>query len=225
LQHAQIGKQSPKARLLLGDARIIAVGDDWTMSGSEKELILLGLFFVVAVNEDSAVVSGAVLSYKHVFPAWEPFVACFLGMWISDFGVYAVSRFGGRRFLDSRWMQRILAPKRVQHASRVFEKWGGFATVFSRFVLGSRTALLVASGLLRYPANKFLAVTFVGAVGWLLLVYSLFDFFGVAATALFGFRWITALTMMLFGGAGALFLGIRRRRVAASERLGQQSVN
>src|SRR5271165_2108818 len=30
------------------------------MTGTEKELILLGLFFVVAVNEDSAVVSGAV---------------------------------------------------------------------------------------------------------------------------------------------------------------------
>jgi len=34
------------------------------MTGTEKELILLGLFFVVAVNEDSAVVSGAVLSYS-----------------------------------------------------------------------------------------------------------------------------------------------------------------
>jgi len=51
------------------------------MTGTEKELILLGLFFVVAVNEDSAVVSEAVLSYKHVFPAWQPFVACFLGVW------------------------------------------------------------------------------------------------------------------------------------------------
>jgi len=53
------------------------------MTGTEKQLILLGLFFVVAVNEDSAVVSGALLSYKHVFPAWVPFVACFPGMWIA----------------------------------------------------------------------------------------------------------------------------------------------
>ena len=86
------------------------------MTGTEKQLILLGLFFVVAVNEDSAVVSGALLSYKHVFPAWEPFVACFLGMWTSDFGVYAVSRFGGRRLLDSGWMRRIVSPERVQRA-------------------------------------------------------------------------------------------------------------
>lgn len=50
------------------------------MTGTEKELILLGLFLVVAVNEDSAAVSGAVLSYQHIFPAWQPFAACFLGM-------------------------------------------------------------------------------------------------------------------------------------------------
>jgi membrane protein DedA with SNARE-associated domain len=201
---------------------VIATRNDWIMSGVEKHLILLGLFFVVAVNEDSAVVSGALLSYKHVFPAWEPFVACFLGMWISDFGVYAISRFGGRKLLDSRWMRRFVSRERVERASSVFKKWGGCATVFSRFVLGSRTALLVASGLLRYPANKFLAVTFIGAIGWLLLVYSLFDFSGVAATAIFGFRWISALAMVLFGGVGAVFLAARRRRPASSERLGQQ---
>jgi membrane protein DedA with SNARE-associated domain len=188
------------------------------MTWNERHLILLGLFFVVAVNEDSAVIGGAVLSYKQVFPAWEPFIACFLGMWTSDFAVYAVSRFGGRRLLDSRWMRRIVSAKRLQRASVLFEKWGGFATVFSRFVLGTRTAILVASGLLRYPAHKFLAVTLVGAVGWLLLVYSLFDFFGVAATAVFGFRWITALTMMFVGGTGAAVVAVRSGRGAPTSK-------
>jgi membrane protein DedA with SNARE-associated domain len=188
------------------------------MTETEKELILLGLFFAVAVNEDSAVVSGAVLSYKQVFPAWQPFVACFLGMWTSDFALYAVSRFGGRRLLGSRWVCRFVSPIRVQRASILFEKYGGFATVFSRFVLGTRTAILVASGLLKYPAHKFLAVTFAGAFGWLLLVYSLFDLFGIAATAVFGFRWIAALAMMLFGGTAAAFLAARfRKRAPISE--------
>jgi membrane protein DedA with SNARE-associated domain len=108
-------------------------------------------------------------------------------------------------------MRRIVSPKRVRRASAVFEKWGGAATIFSRFILGTRTALLVASGLLRYPVQKFLAVTFLGALGWLLLVYALFDFLGVAATAVFGFRWITALTAVLFGGTGAAFLTAKSR--------------
>jgi membrane protein DedA with SNARE-associated domain len=187
------------------------------MTGTENELILVGLFFLVAVNEDSAVVSGAILSYQHVFPAWQPFVACFLGIWTSDFAVYAVSRFGGRRLLDSRWVRRFVSQKQVERASTLFEKYGGFAIVFSRFVLGTRTALLLASGLFKYPASLFLVVTFAGAVGWLLLVYSLFDFFGVAATAVFGFRWIAALTMVLFGGTATAFLAARFRKRSISE--------
>jgi membrane protein DedA with SNARE-associated domain len=190
------------------------------MTGTEKELILFGLFLIVTVNEDSAVVSGAVLSYKHIFPAWQPFAACFLGMWMSDFAVYAVSRFGGQRLLGSHWMRRLVSPEKVQRASILFGKYGGFATVFSRFVLGTRTAVLVASGLLKYPVPRFLAFTFAGAVGWLLLVYLLFDFFGVAATALFGFRWITALTMILFGGTATALLAARssRKRAGTSAR-------
>ena len=179
------------------------------MAGTEKELILLGLFLIVAVNEDSAVVSGAILSYKHIFPAWQPFAACFLGIWMSDFAVYCVSRFGGQRLLGSHWMRRLVSPEKVQRASILFGKYGGFATLFSRFVLGTRTALLVASGLLKYPVHRFLAFTFAGAVGWLFLIYSLFDLFGLAATAVFGLRWITALMMILFGGTATAFLAAR----------------
>jgi membrane protein DedA with SNARE-associated domain len=181
------------------------------MTGTEKEMILLGLFFVVAVNEDSAVVSGAVLSYQHLFPAWQPFVSCFLGMWMSDFAVYALSRFGGQKLLGSRWVRRFVSPSQVQRSSVVFAKYGGLATIFSRFVLGTRTALLVASGLLKYPAGKFLVVTFAGAAGWLLLIYSLFSFFGLATTFVFGLRWIAAV-VVLFGGGTTVLIAVRSRK-------------
>ena len=181
------------------------------MTGTEKEMILLGLFFVVAVNEDSAVVSGAVLSYQHLFPAWQPFVSCFLGMWMSDFAVYALSRFGGQKLLGSRWVRRFVSPSQVQRSSVLFAKYGGLATIFSRFVLGTRTALLVASGLLKYPAGKFLVVTFAGAAGWLLLIYSLFSFFGLATTFVFGLRWIAAV-VVLFGGGTTVLITVRSRK-------------
>jgi membrane protein DedA with SNARE-associated domain len=182
------------------------------MTGTEKEMILLGLFFVVAVNEDSAVVSGAVLSYQHLFPAWQPFMSCFLGMWMSDFAVYALSRFGGQKLLGSCWMRRFVSPSQVQRSSVLFAKYGGLATIFSRFVLGTRTTLLVASGLLKYPAGKFLVVTFAGAAGWLLLIYSLFSFFGLATTFFFGLRWIAALVVVLFGGATTVLITARSRK-------------
>jgi membrane protein DedA with SNARE-associated domain len=192
------------------------------MTGYERDLILLGLFFAVAINEDSAVVSGALLSCNHVFPPWQPFLACFLGMWLSDFAIYAICLFGGRQVLQSRFMRSLIAPEKVAVASRWFERYGGFAVVFSRFVLGTRTALLVVSGLLKYPVQRFLTVTFAGAIGWLLLVYLLFAMLGNAATAVFGMRWVTALAMVLFSGAASAMIASRLRKDNSDPRSADQ---
>jgi hypothetical protein len=70
----------------------------------------------------------------------------------------------------------------------------------------------MASGLLKYPAHKFLAVIFAGAVDSLPLVYGLFDFFGLTATAVFGLRWITALAMILFGGTATVLLAAKSQK-------------
>jgi membrane protein DedA with SNARE-associated domain len=71
---------------------------------------------------------------------------------------------------------------------------------------------LVASGLMKYPVRRFLAVTFAGAIGWLLLVYSLFAVFGMTATAVFGMRWIAALVMVLCGGTATALIASRSRK-------------
>jgi membrane-associated protein len=166
--------------------------------------ILIGLFFLAFVQEDSAVVSSALLGYNGVFPYWLTLAACFLGMWVSDIGIYLIMRFGGRRVLESRWAQRILPLHKIDRASRWFDRYGGFTLIFSRFVLGTRTALLIVSGLLKYPSTKFLIVSSTGAIGWLLLVFLLFAFLGQSAMAVFGVRWIIALIVVISGSAAVL---------------------
>jgi membrane protein DedA with SNARE-associated domain len=172
--------------------------------------MLVGLFFLAFVNEDSAVVSGALMGCQRVFPYWETFTACFLGMWVSDFGVYLVCRLGGRPMLESKWARRLLPLDKTDQAAHWFRLNGALALVMSRCVLGIRTALLVVSGLLAYPSRRFLVVTFFGALGWLLLVFSLFATLGAGATALFGLRWAVALAAV--AGGGTMVVTTRARR-------------
>jgi membrane protein DedA with SNARE-associated domain len=174
--------------------------------------ILIGLFFLAFVQEDSAVVSGALLGSNGVFPYWQTFAACFLGMWVSDIGIYLIMKLGGRRVLESRWAQRFLPLHKIDRASRWFDRYGGFTLIFSRLVLGTRTALLIASGLLKYSTTKFLIVSSTGAIGWLLLVFSLFLFFGQPAMAVFGIRWIIALIALIGGSAAVLAARLRGNR-------------
>ena len=179
--------------------------------------ILTGLFFAVMLSEDSAIVSGALLSLNGVVPAWQAFLACFLGMWSSDFTIYLLVKTGGAKALDSRWGRALVSREKVDKASGWFSRFGGFALVFSRLVLGTRTALLVVSGLTRYPTKRFLGVTMVGALGWLLIIFTLFSVFGPPFLEVFGLRWIIALAVFVSGGGTTAFMMFRKRK----ERLAQ----
>ena len=171
------------------------------------------------LSEDSAIVSGALLALNGVVPAWQAFLACFFGMWTSDFTIYLLVKTGGAKALDSRWGRALVSQKKVELASSWFARFGGFALVFSRLVLGTRTALLVVSGLMRYPTKRFLVVTMVGALGWLLIIFTLFSVFGPPFIAVFGLRWIIALIVFVSGGGATVFMVFRKKRTPGGEPL------
>src|SRR5258708_3887668 len=101
------------------------------MHESASIAILTGLFFTVMLSEDSAIVSGALLALNGVVPAWQAFLACFLGMWSSDFTIYLLVKTGGARALDSRWGRALVSREKVDLASGWVTRFGGFALVFS----------------------------------------------------------------------------------------------
>jgi membrane-associated protein len=182
------------------------------MHGTAVLGILTGLFFTVMLSEDSAIVSGALLALNGVVPAWQAFLACFLGMWSSDIAIYLLVKTGGVRALDSRWGRALVSRKKVESASSWFTRFGGFALVFSRLALGTRTALLVVSGLMRYPTKRFLGFAMVGALGWLLIIFTLFTVIGPPFIAVFGLRWIIALVVLVPGGGATAFMVFRKKK-------------
>src|SRR5258707_6793704 len=111
--------------------------------------ILIGLFFLAFVQEDSAVVSSALLGYNGIFPYWLTFAACFLGMWVSDIGIYLLMKLGGRHVLESRWAQRLLPLHKTDRASRWFDRYGGYTLILCRFILGTRNPILILVRLFR----------------------------------------------------------------------------
>src|ERR1700740_1453901 len=182
------------------------------MHGTAVIGILTGLFFTVMLSEDSAIVSGALLALNGVVPAWQAFLAFFFGVWSSDLTIYLLVKSGGARALDSRWGRALVSREKVDKASGWFARFGGFALIFSRLVLGTRTALLVVSGLMRYPTKRFLVVTLVGALSWLLLIFTLFAIFGTPFLAVFGLRWIIALVALISGGGATVLMIFRKRK-------------
>jgi hypothetical protein len=92
-------------------------------------------------------VSDSSLTKEHHQESAVPPCSFLQGMFLG------ASKTGGARALDSRWDRALVSQKKVESASSLVTRFGGFALVFSRLVLGTRTALLVVSGLTRYPPS------------------------------------------------------------------------
>jgi membrane protein DedA with SNARE-associated domain len=77
----------------------------------------------------------------------------------------------------------------------------------------------VVSGLMRYPTKRFLAVTMIGALGWLLIIFTLFSLFGPPFIAVFGLRWIIALVVFVSGGGATALMVFRKRKERVAQTL------
>lgn len=75
---------------------------------------------------------------------------------------YAIGRWGGRVALDKLKVD----PKRQQYIDDLFERRGGLAILFARFVDGSRQLNGIVAGILRMPWWTFTAYNAAGALLW-----------------------------------------------------------
>jgi len=96
------------------------------------------------------------------------FIACFLGIWLGDVGLYSLARFGGRKWFERSSFQKHAA--RIAHSEKWFAKRGTLILIFSRCVPGARLPTYLAAGFLRLPLPRFLAVTGAAACVWTLVI-------------------------------------------------------
>src|SRR5262245_45379014 len=143
-----------------------------------------GLFLATFVLEDVAAVgTGLLLASGGI--SWPPaFIACFLGIWMGDAGLYAVARYAGRGWFERSSLRRFGA--RVAESERWFAERGTPILIFSRFVPGARLPTYLAGGFLRVPMPRFLFVTGLASCVWTLAILFLAQTFGARLTSWLG---------------------------------------
>jgi membrane protein DedA with SNARE-associated domain len=138
-----------------------------------------GFFFGTFLLEDVAAVGAGLLLASHHISWPSAFVACFLGIWLGDVGLYAIARQGGRRWFDRSRFSRHAA--KVDRSEQWFSQRGTAILIFSRLVPGARLPTYLAAGFLRVPLPRFLLVTGVAAFAWTLVVLRLAELAGTRA--------------------------------------------
>lgn len=138
-----------------------------------------GLFFLTFLSEDAAVLSGALLASTDGMEVVPAFLACFLGIWAGDVGLYGLARFFGRPILSKFGGEAM--GERIARSEEWFRRRGVWTLVLCRVVPGTRVPTYLTAGFLRMPAVLFAGATGVLAVVWVALVFQVVGQFGKAA--------------------------------------------
>jgi membrane protein DedA with SNARE-associated domain len=180
-------------------------------------LVFMSLVFGTFISEDLACLTAGLLIQRGELSASSGILACTLGIFVGDVGLWGVGRVFGRAALAWPGIAHRLDQERSRELRGLLERHAAAAIVGSRFLPGTRLPLYVIAGLLKLPARVFVRWTLVGTLLWTPIVVLLIASFGDALIAhispAVGFGWTPTLVT-----AAALLLPLHVLRVIGSRR-------
>lgn len=174
--------------------------------------LLLSIAFGTLISEDLTSVATGLLIQQQNVETIPAVLACTLGIFAGDLGLWALGRVFGQRVLSWGWVARRLPVEKMKDLRAWLERHAGGALVGSRFLPGTRLPLYILSGIVGVRAKVFAKWTLIAAVLWTPAI--------VLATARAGsaIALDSARSAVAAGGAAMLLLHAVRAMTTSSNR-------
>ena len=155
--------------VLVGAAAVAVLGAGWT--GIWDILLIVG---GTCISEDlTSLTVGNLLRDGRVAVS-VGLTACFLGIVLSDTGIWAIGKYAGRPLLSTRWLapfrRRILGRRRSGTARRWLRDRVAAAMMICRFVPGMRVPTYFLAGAWGVDLRRFLFWSMLAAGVWVPLI-------------------------------------------------------
>lgn len=92
------------------------------------------------------------------FPLIGTVIAAYLGVVLGDSGWFLLCRTWGPKLLLRKWFLKSVHPRRLLTLKHLFDRFGFWVLLVSRFIPGARTASVAVGGLIHLKWRTFLAV-------------------------------------------------------------------
>ncbi len=154
-------------------------------AGMVLAAVMVMLAAATLVSEDLTCFSaGLLVSQGRIGFLWAS-LACFIGIFIGDVGLYLLGRLLGRTALGRAPLRWIVSEERVERARRWFESRGPLVIFLSRFMPGLRLPTYVAAGVVRTSLVTFSLWFMLAGLLWTPMLVGLAAWLGTRAEALF----------------------------------------
>lgn len=168
-----------------------------------------GFFLATIALEDAAAVGAGLLLSSGGISWPAAFIACFLGIWMGDAGLYFLARCAGRGWFERSSLRRF-SPK-VAESEGWFAERGTLILIFSRLLPGARLPTYLAAGFLRVPPAHFLFITGLASCLWTIAILFVAESFGARLTSWLSIYKHAGLILVTFGLILLALLPLLRR--------------
>jgi len=114
--------------------------------------------------EDATLLLSGLLAAHDVMKPLPAFLVLYLGLLITDFSLYLVSKKYGRSIVEHRRFHKIITPDKLSKLEEKFREWGGLVVFLGRHVWGLRAQIFLVAGVMKMSAIKFLVADGIAAL-------------------------------------------------------------
>ncbi len=118
----------------------------------------------IPLGEDLITIPAGVLIGYGTLNPWLTALCAYAGIMASDIMWYGLCWKYGTPLLHKRWFKRLVHPRRLLEVKHQIERRGAWVIFMARFVPGSRTPAITASGVLHLPFVRFVVASGSGAL-------------------------------------------------------------
>jgi membrane protein DedA with SNARE-associated domain len=145
--------------------------------------IWLGLALGTFVSEDLTSISAGLLARDGTIDLVPAIVACAIGVYVGDLGLWCIGRVFGRRALGFGWVARRIDAATIARVGARVDANLGLAVLGSRFLPGSRLPMYLAVGVCGQRPLAFAGWSLLAVLMWTPMLVWLARTFGEAVTA------------------------------------------
>lgn len=158
--------------------------------------------------EEVVLLLGGYLTYLEFIDFWPTILVLIIGIIIGDSAAYFLGRFIGDKFLPkiSRYKQVATL---LGKTGKYFDKYGDKIVLFSRPLVGIRSAVLLLAGYHRVNFAKFLLFDIITTIPWTILLVFLSHYLGTGLNLITEAKEVKRTIYLLLGGVIIFYAAIK----------------
>ena len=118
-------------------------------------LLILGGIGLPFPEDAVLILSGFFIAHNMMKPV-PTILTIYAGLMVADYFLYSMGKKYGRMIVTHKRFQRIVSPDKLAKMEKRFQEKGSLVILIGRHIVGLRAQLLIAAGIMRMPATKFL---------------------------------------------------------------------